>query len=64
MNDSGSVMHLKGYENEVYMWIEHGSSVMLKAITSHGDPVELTSDNARELGKMLIKAAERLDPMT
>jgi hypothetical protein len=26
---------------DVYMWVEQGSSIMLKAVTSYGDPVEL-----------------------
>ena len=45
---------------EVQFWIEQDSSIQLRAVSSHGDPVELTADEAREVAAALIAAAERL----
>ena len=50
--------------DDVYCWLEHESSVMLKAVTKFGDPVELTADEARDIALGLIALAERLDPKT
>ena len=43
---------------DVYCWAEAGSSVMLKAVTGYGDPVELSSEEAIELANALLKAAK------
>lgn len=47
-------------EGEVCLWVEAGSSVMLKAISKGSDPVELEPEIARELGEALIKMASSL----
>lgn len=47
-------------EGEVTVRIEQ-DAIHLKAITSHGDPVELTSDEARELAAALLELATRCD---
>lgn len=47
----------------VYAWIEQESSIHLKSVTKHGDPVELTADEARELGQVLIRLADKLEEM-
>ena len=49
------------FDGEVYAWIEQESSVHIKAVTPSGDPVELTFDNARELGRLLIQLADEGD---
>ena len=54
---------LKGMENEVYLWIEQDSSIMLKAVSEFGDPVELSSKDAKNLAKLLTEAAEKLDQL-
>ena len=46
---------------DVYGWVEAGSSVMFKAVTKFGDPVEITSDEARTIAAALMKLADRLD---
>jgi hypothetical protein len=46
--------------DDVYLWIEQGSSIHLKA-THKGDPVELTSSEARRLAETLIDMADELD---
>jgi hypothetical protein len=46
----------------VYGWVEQGSSVMFKAVTRFGDPVELTADEARAVAAALLALAERLEP--
>ena len=38
-------------EGEVVFWIEDGSSIHIKTITGSGDPVELTTNEARKLAK-------------
>jgi hypothetical protein len=47
-------------QGEVYLWVEADSSVMLKAISKGGDPVELGPEEARELGETLIKMATEI----
>jgi hypothetical protein len=46
------------FDGQAYCWIEHESSVMLKVVSRHGDPVELQWDDARELGRLLIHMAD------
>ena len=48
-------------DGEVYLWVEQESSIHIKAVTQHGDPVELTSHQAEELGRTLIEMAQYLD---
>ena len=56
-----SFKELKDFEGEVYLWVEQESSIMLKAVSNAGDPVELTSNDARNLAKFLNDAAEKLE---
>jgi hypothetical protein len=49
---------------EVCVWIEQESSIHLKAVAAAGDPVEMTWNDARKLGELLIRLAdegERMD---
>jgi len=46
---------------EVYFWIEQGTSIHLRARTQHGDPVELSSEEAREIAEMLMQSADEID---
>jgi len=43
---------------DAYCWAEQESSVMLRAVTKLGDPVELSAEEARELAHALLKAAK------
>lgn len=45
---------------QAYCWPEQESSVMLKAVTKFGDPVELSKEEAIELADALIKAANAI----
>ena len=47
-------------QGDVYLWPEQDSSIMIKAITKSGDPVELEPEEARELGETLIKMAAKI----
>jgi hypothetical protein len=48
-------------DGEAYCWAEQESSVMLKAVTKSGDPVELSGDEAIELAHALLKAAKAVE---
>ena len=47
--------------DDVQLWLEQGSSVHIKAVTSFGDPVELASHEARELAAILSDFADQAD---
>jgi hypothetical protein len=48
---------------EVRFWIEQESSIHLKAVTSHGDPVELTATEAESIATALLAAARKLETL-
>jgi len=48
---------------EVYFWLEKDSSIHLKAISPHGDPVELTANEAKQIASALISTAKKLDAL-
>ena len=50
-------------DGEVYFWLEQQSSIHLKAASPHGDPVELTADEARAIASALIATAQKLDAL-
>lgn len=56
-----NIRKLPGSENEVYLWIEQESSIMVKAVNPYGDPVELSSQEVRNFAKLLNEAANELD---
>ena len=61
---SKDVKHLDNWEGDVYLWIEQESSIMVKAVDKkYGDPVELSSIDARNFAKMLLDAADELDKL-
>ena len=48
-------------DGNAYCWAEQKSSVMLKAVTKYGDPVELSKKEAIELAHALLEAAAVID---
>lgn len=44
-------------DGEACVWIEQASSIHLKVVTESGDPAELTWNDARELGELLVRLA-------
>lgn len=48
-------------DDEVYAWIEQGGSIHIKAVTRAGDPVELSSDEARQLADGLLDLVARIE---
>jgi len=46
---------------EVYFWIEDNSSIHMKSATRHGDPVELSAEEAREIAARLLRCAIQLE---
>lgn len=59
---SGESSDLIRPADDVYCWLEQDSSIMLKAITKFGDPVELAAVEARSIASALLALAERLEP--
>jgi hypothetical protein len=47
-------------DGDIKFWIENGSSLMIKAITKFGDPVELSSEEALELANKLSEYANQI----
>jgi hypothetical protein len=45
-------------EGEVTLWCDPAGVVCIKTMEPHGDPVELTEDEALELAAILTKLAE------
>ena len=60
---SGKQQMQKFAGGEVYLWLEQGTSIHLKAASANGDPVELRVDEAREIASALIAAAQKLDAL-
>ena len=50
-------------DGEVYLWVEDGGAIHLKAVSPYGDPTELTAEMARELALLLMTLAEEVDSM-
>jgi hypothetical protein len=46
---------------DISMWIEQEASIHLRASTKYGDPVELSSEEARELAKKLMEFAQDVE---
>ncbi len=44
---------------EIQVSIQGGSSIHLRAVTLHNDPVELSTEEARELARLLLEFADR-----
>ena len=47
--------------DSVQAWLEQRASIHLKAVTAFGDPVELSSDEARMVAAALMRLADELD---
>jgi hypothetical protein len=48
-------------DDDVRLWLEPGGGITLRAVTVEGDPVEISSKQARDLAAALIEAADRDD---
>jgi len=56
-----TVRSARYHVDEAYLWLEQESSIMLKAVSSYGDPLELTAHDGRQLAEVLVRLAEALD---
>lgn len=45
---------------EVRVWIEQESCIVIHAVTKLGDPVELSSGEARKLAAILLEFSEKI----
>lgn len=48
-------------DDDVRLWIDPGGGITLKAVTPEGDPVELSSAQARALAAALQRLADEDD---
>jgi hypothetical protein len=55
MNHDNNLVKLS--DGEITMWIENGSAIHMKAISPHGDPVELSAEEANALAGHLLRLA-------
>lgn len=46
-------------DGQIQVSIHDDTSVHIKALTSFQDPVELSAEEARELGELLLRLADR-----
>ena len=42
---------------EITIWVEQNSSIQIKATSPHGDPIELSCEEAKELAQHLLRLA-------
>ena len=47
--------------DEVSVWLDPGGGITIKAVTAEGDPVELSTSEAREVASALRDLAARDD---
>ncbi|MBI6851335.1 hypothetical protein YA0002_01055 [Pseudomonas cichorii] len=47
-------------DGSVRIWIEQGTSIQIKAVTEHSDPVELSETEALEIAEVLKRFAGRI----
>ncbi len=47
--------------NDVVVWLDPGGGITIKTVEPHGDPVELSSAEARRLAERLLELAEEDD---
>ena len=55
-NINGDVFEVAG----VYLWVEQDTSIHIKATSDCGDPIELTADEANELGVILMNLSKSI----
>ena len=48
-------------DDDVRVWAEPGGPIMLRAVTSYGDPVELNETEARAIADVLLRLAKRIE---
>ena len=46
---------------DVHGWVEQESTIMFKAATAYGDPVELSAHQARTIAQALVLLATKLE---
>ena len=54
----GDLIVYRLVDGDACVWIEQASSIHLQVVTQNGDPVELTWDEARKLGELLLRLAD------
>ena len=54
-------MYTEISNSEIKLWIEQSELICIKAITIHGDPVELASHEAKTLADTLLKMVSNIE---
>ncbi|RYC38665.1 hypothetical protein CTN06_11960 [Pectobacterium zantedeschiae] len=60
MQDESTQDYFETSDGAVRIWIEQGSSIQIRAMTEHHDPVELSASEALEVANVLQKFTARL----
>jgi hypothetical protein len=50
-------------DGDVCVWIEQEGSISIKAVTSFGDPVELSTDEAKDLVDALLRFISEIESL-
>ena len=48
------------FGGDLVLWVEQSGSIMIKAKEPHGDPIELSRDEARSLAALLTLLADEI----
>ncbi len=46
---------------DITLWLEQDSSIHIRAVSQRGDPVELNSEEAKELADRLLRLASTIE---
>jgi hypothetical protein len=46
-------------DDDAAVWLDSDGGITIKAVTQHGDPVELSATQARSLAEALVRLADR-----
>jgi hypothetical protein len=53
--------HTHNLDDDVRVWLDEGGGITIRAVTPEGDPVELSSTQARQLAQALLQLAAQDD---
>lgn len=60
MQDESEQNYFETSDGAIRIWIEQGTSIHMKAVTSENDPVELSEAEAIEVAEVLKRFANKI----